>query len=57
MSWPKVAVCFVMVQGSLGAIWLGNDNLAMVLAGAAAGYLVQNNSGNGKENERKNGHG
>lgn len=40
MSWQGVAVVLMFVAGSLGAAALGKENLAMVLAGAAAGYIT-----------------
>lgn len=41
MNWHQVVLCTILVGGSLIALTLKSENLAMVLAGAAAGYLVQ----------------
>jgi uncharacterized membrane protein len=41
VNWQQVTLCVIMVGGSLIALSLKSENLAMVLAGAAAGYLVQ----------------
>ena len=44
MNWQQVVIATILVSGCLVAAFLKNDNLAMVLAGAAAGYLVNKTS-------------
>lgn len=41
MTWPNVAIVALFVGGSLGAANWQKDNLSMVLAGAAAGFITQ----------------
>lgn len=40
MQWPGVAIVLMLVGGSLGAASMDKENLSMVLAGAAAGYIT-----------------
>lgn len=40
MSWKQVAVIAILVGGSIGATRLGNRELALVLAGAGAGFAT-----------------
>lgn len=42
MSWPGAAIVLLFVGGSLVAAGLDKENLSMVLAGAAAGYITAN---------------
>ena len=40
MSWKQVCVVAILVTGSIGATRLGNKELALVLAGAGAGFAT-----------------
>ena len=40
MSWKQVCVVAILVAGSIGATRLGNKELALVLAGAGAGFAT-----------------
>lgn len=42
MSWPGAAIVLLLVGGSMGAAAMDKENLSMVLAGAAAGYITAN---------------
>lgn len=44
MEWSKVATVATLVTGSLIAAALNKDPLAMVLVGAAAGFVAQSKS-------------
>lgn len=39
MSWPKVAVIFIFVAGAVVAAKLGQKDLGLCLAAAAAGFV------------------
>jgi hypothetical protein len=39
MSWPKVAVIFIFVAGAVVAASLGQKDLGLCLAAAAAGFV------------------
>lgn len=47
MEWSKVATVVTLVTGSLIAAALNKDSLAMVLVGAAAGFVAQSKDKNG----------
>lgn len=39
MSWPKVAVIFIFVAGAVTAAAMGQKDLGLCLAAAAAGFV------------------
>lgn len=39
MSWQSVSVIFIFVAGAVGSAGLGHKELALCLAGAAAGFV------------------
>lgn len=39
MSWPKVSVVLIFVAGAVTSAAMGNKELALCLAGAAAGFV------------------
>ena len=41
MRWPEVCVILVLVAGAVAASAMKQENLSMLLAGAAAGYATQ----------------
>jgi len=44
MQWKQVAVILILVGGALGATYLGAKELALVLAGAGAGFATNHNT-------------
>lgn len=53
MSWQQVSVFFILVTGAIAAQFLKAENLAMVLAGGAAGYIGQSKGLQAYTSDRK----